>query len=80
MLHAETVGLFVRRASFQTGAGAAGALTLEWNHSEGGVGGVGVTACIYTTVLPSSEQGGGHMERKGLSSKGKLVAPEMLIL
>lgn len=28
MPHAETVGLFVWRSSFQTGAGAAGALTL----------------------------------------------------
>lgn len=38
----------------------------------------GFTACRYTTVLPS--WGGGDGQREGLSSKGKLVTPEMVIL
>lgn len=29
------------------------------------------TACTYTTVPPSWETGGGHMEGKGLASKGE---------
>lgn len=40
----------------------------------------GFTACIYTTVLPPWEWGGGHMEGRGLLSKGKLVTPEIFIL
>lgn len=35
---------------------------------------------VYTTVLPSWERGGGHMDGKGLSSKGKLATPEIFIL
>lgn len=38
------------------------------------LGGGGVTACTCTTVLPSWQWDGGHMEGKGLSSKGKLHA------
>lgn len=37
-------------------------------------------ACICTTVQPSWAPGGGHMEGKGLSSKGKLVTPEIFTL
>lgn len=40
----------------------------------------GVYTPIYTTVLPSWEQGGGHMEGKGLSAKGELVTLEIFIL
>lgn len=67
MLHAETLGLFVWRASFQTGAGAAGALTLGWkHHSEGGL----QLAYTQTTVLPSWERRG-HMEGKGVIVQGE---------
>ena len=43
-------------------------------------GGGGGFACICTAVQPSWAPGGGHMEGKGLSSKGKLVTAEIFTL
>lgn len=41
----------------------------------------GFTACVYTQQCTQpGKQGGGHMEVKRLSSRGKLVMPEILKL